>query len=30
VEFRSIAEEDYWKGAASLALEELYRHSPGK
>lgn len=30
VEFRSIAEEDYWKGAASLALEELYRHSPSK
>ncbi|EJL35117.1 ROK family transcriptional regulator [Novosphingobium sp. AP12] len=28
VEFRSIAEEDYWKGAASLALEELYRHAP--
>jgi predicted NBD/HSP70 family sugar kinase len=28
VEFRTIAEEDYWKGAASLALEELYRHAP--
>lgn len=25
VEFRTIAETDFWKGAASLALEQLYR-----
>ncbi|SES16692.1 hypothetical protein SAMN05518866_14919 [Sphingobium sp. YR768] len=25
IEFRTIAEGDFWKGAASLALEQLYR-----